>query len=622
MATVEVRFKVRDSGEFKKKIAEDKKEAEGLIDKIKQAGTAAGSTLLLSLKEARTVMNTLGGDTKQFESAMVRAGVPLRDAKLISQQLNKELNQSRREVLGIASGADRLATAMKIGAFGAQAMHQAFEKVKEKMDAILKLGKVKGIEESTADAMELQKKYDQLQRSMVLTNDPGKFAQVRKNIEEASILHNTPQAQLVSAVALAQETKSAGLELAYNDKGALLNRLAKAAYAQDISPEEYGQFVNSQVVSMKDLGLKTSSELEQKLAITRAGEQEGALKARDIDLKGGTAIAQFMGMRKTTGLTGFREGQALLQAIADAPGVSGNADKTVNLAENLLGKFADPKTNERMKKLTGVSMRDREGYLRDPVQFLAEFAVSQKGGKFKLPQTDADLIAAENDPKKASKYKDFFEIFTDKQAREGFIALSRGREKFRQLRDVSARTGSDILESNYEHRTRTQEGELQSQQMRDELTHSRKLAEKFSYISNVSNVVGRVRAEYPGLATGVEFASDVAGIAGPKAKAAVQLAGASGIALAGGANMQSPRDQMVQSERDQSRKTAEERRTQLAASEKQLAELTAKAQEMGINVNVNVQVADGLSAKVTSEAKKTSKAAESGTRQNKRAGQN
>jgi hypothetical protein len=61
MATVEVRFKVRDSGEFKKKIAEDKKEAEGLIDKIKQAGTAAGSTLLLSLKEARTVMNTLGG---------------------------------------------------------------------------------------------------------------------------------------------------------------------------------------------------------------------------------------------------------------------------------------------------------------------------------------------------------------------------------------------------------------------------------------------------------------------------------------------------------------------------------------------------------------------------------
>ena len=86
--------------------------------------------------------------------------------------------------------------------------------------------------------------------------------------------------------------------------------------------------------------------------------------------------------------------------------------------------------------------------------------------------------------------------------------------------------------------------------------------------------------------------------------------------------MQSPRDQMVQSERDQSRKTAEERRNQLAASEKQLAELTAKAQEMGIKVDVNVQVADGLSAKVTSEAKKTSKAAISGTRQNKRAGQN
>lgn len=622
MATVEVRFKVRDSGEFQKQIAENKKESEDLINKIKQAGTAAGSTLLLSLKEARTVMNTLGGDTKQFESAMVRAGVPLRDAKLISQQLNKELNQSRREVLGIASGADRLATAMKIGAFGAQAMHQAFEKVKEKMDAILKLGKIKGIEESTADAMELQKKYDQLQRSMVLTNDPIKFAQVRKNIEEASILHNTPQAQLVQAVALAQETKSAGLELAYNDKGALLSRIAKAAYAQDIPAEEFSQYVNAQVVSMKDLGLTTAAQLEEKLAIERAGEQEGALKTKDISMKGGTFTAQLMGMRKTTGLTALRESQGILQAIADAPGVSGSIDKTVNLAENLMGKIGDEKTNERLKAATGVSILDKKGYMRDPEKWLAELAVSQKGGKFKVPATDADLQAAENDPKKASEYKAYFDIWRDKQAREGIQALMRGRDKFRQLRDVSATSGREILESNYEHRTRTQEGELQSQQMRDELTHSRKLAEKFSYISNVSNVVGRVRAEYPGLATGVEFAGDIAGIAGPKAKAAVQLAGASGIALAGGANMQSPREQMLQSEREQSKKTAEERRNALAASEKELAALTAKAQEMGIKVDVNVQVADGLSAKVTSEAKQTRKAAISGTRQNNRAGQN
>jgi hypothetical protein len=622
MATVEVRFKVRDSGEFKKKIAEDKKEAEGLIDKIKQAGTAAGSTLLLSLKEARTVMNTLGGDTKQFESAMVKAGVPMRDAKLIASQLNKELNASRKEVLGIASGSDKLAGAMKLAAFGAQAMHQAFAKAEEKLQSIIKLGKVKGLEESTADAMELQKKYDQLQRSMVLTNDPTKFAQVRKNIEEASILHNTPQAQLVQAVALAQETKSAGLELAYNDKGAMLHQIAKAAYAQDIPAEEFGQYVNAQVVSMRDLRLTSASQLQQKLAVERAAEQEGALKTKDVSMKGGTFIAQWMALRKTTGIEGLRDAQAVLQAIADQPGVSGNIDKTVNLAENLVGKIGDEKTNERLKAATGVSMVDKKGYLRDPEKWLAELAVSQRGGKFKIPATDADLIAAENDPKKASEYKMFFDVWRDKQAREGIQALLRGREKYKQIRDVSITAGSSILESNYEHRTRTQEGELQSQQMRDELTHSRKLAEKFSYISNVSNVVGRVRAEYPGLSTGVEFASDVAGIAGPKAKAAVMMAGAGGIALAGGANMSSPREQMVATEREQSRKTAEERRNQLAASEKKLAELTAKAQEMGINVNVNVQVADGLSAKVTSEAKKTSKAAESGTRQNKRAGQN
>ena len=620
MATVEVRFKVRDSGEFKKQIAENKKESEDLINKIKQAGTAAGSTLLLSLKEARTVMNTLGGDTKQFESAMVRAGVPLRDAKLISQQLNKELNQSRREVLGIASGADRLATAMKIGAFGAQAMHQAFEKVKEKMDAILKLGKIKGIEESTADAMELQKKYDQLQRSMVLTNDPIKFAQVRKNIEEASILHNTPQAQLVQAVALAQETKSAGLELAYNDKGALLNRLAKAAYAQDISPEEYGQFVNSQVVSMKDLGLKTSSELEQKLAITRAGEQEGALKARDIDLKGGTVIAQLMGMRKTTGIAGFREGQAMLQAIADAPGVSGNADKTINLAENLLGKFADPKTNERMKKLTGVSMRDKEGYLRDPVQFLAEFAVSQKGGKLKVPQTDADLLAAESDPKKASKYKDFFEIFTDKQAREGFIALSRGREKYKQLRDVSAEAGRKILEVNYEHRAGSMEGQLMGIQTRDEQTHLQKINQKFPSIFAVSNALGAARAEHPEAMVAAEVASGIAGAVGPKAKMAVEGAIA-GVVLSGtGSDTSSARNRLI-NDKDVM-KTTSAAEVLKPATKEMMDAFIAKQQEMGIKVDVNVQVADGLSAKVTSEAKQTRKAAISGTRQNNRAGQN
>jgi hypothetical protein len=79
---------------------------------------------------------------------------------------------------------------------------------------------------------------------------------------------------------------------------------------------------------------------------------------------------------------------------------------------------------------------------------------------------------------------------------------------------------------------------------------------------------------------------------------------------------------MLKAQAEQSKLTADERAQKLADSQKELAALTAKAQEMGINVNVNVQVADGLSAKVTSEAKKTSKAAESGTRQNKRAGQN
>jgi hypothetical protein len=169
---------------------------------------------------------------------------------------------------------------------------------------------------------------------------------------------------------------------------------------------------------------------------------------------------------------------------------------------------------------------------------------------------------------------------------------------------------------------RTQEGELQTYQMRDELAHARKLGEKFRYIANISNVVGNSRAEAPGASFAADIAGDVSGQFGPAAKGIVGVVGAAAIAAGTQGTINNGRPAMLKAQAEQSKLTADERAQKLADSQKELAALTAKAQEMGINVNVNVQVADGLSAKVTSEAKKTSKAAESGTRQNKRAGQN
>jgi hypothetical protein len=632
MPVVEVRFRVRETGEFKKALNDNKKEADAVLDKIKQAGKQVGSNLVLSLRDARKVVNDLGGDTKRFESAVRQAGVSIRDAKVLTQQLNKELNASRREALGIQEAGKGMAKSLRDGAFAAEAMHRVFDKAKEKLKDLMELGKVKGLKEATADAMELQKQFDKLQAKLVLTQDPKQFASVRKAIEDTSIMHNIPQSTLVEAVLQAEESKSAGRELTLSGGGGLLKQLSKTAYGDYMEPAEMSSYIKSQVVQMKDLGLTTPEELAEMQGITRAGEQAGALSAKDIALKGGKIIAQLAGLRGTQKIPAYREGQAVLQTIGDAPGISGDVDVAVNRAENLVAKLADPKTRERIKEMTGINVMTKEGRMRPMATLMSEFAVSQKGGKFKIPETDEDLRIAEQDPKKKSLYKDFFEMFHDMQAREGFLAVYKGREKLRKLEGVDAAAGTAIIEQGYQARMGTMEGQLTQRQMRDELTHAQTLNEKFGYIRAAAEVTGQMGAKHPVLSEGIGMAGAIAGKAGPTAQAVVE-AGLGGIAMgATGMNLEHPREQMQVNEHNQSMADSAERnrlaKYQIANLEKQIEETKRKLEDaqvqakmQGVDLRVQVNVQSGQTATVTAEAKKTKAASQSGTRHPKKNGQ-
>lgn len=630
MPIVEVRFRVKDDGEFKRAMNENKRETDVMIQRIKEAGKQVGSGLIVGLKDARSILGGMGNDTKRFEKAMVQAGMSVRDAKNLTAQLNKELNDASKGALGIEKNQRKANESIRDGVFAAKALEQVFERARKILDDMAEIGGVKGLKESTEDAKNLQTEYDKLQRKLLLTNDPGKFAQVRSNIEQASIMNNVPQSSLISAVSAAQETKTAGMELAYDNGGALLRRLSKITYADDIPAAERDAFIKSQVVLMKDLGLSGADQLAQMQGITRAGEHVGALGAKDIALKGGSAISQLAGLRNISGIAGYREGQALLQTIGDAPGISGDVDKAVNRSENLVAKLADSKTLERLKEATGVNVRDKKGFMRDPSLWLAEIAVSQKGGKFKIPETDADLKQAENDPKKASQYKEFFEIFHDMQAREGFLALYKGREKYKQLRDVDYQMGLGIYEASYEHRIKSTEGQLDQRARRDELTHAQDWKNKAGVIVNTANVMGQFTAEHPYLEQGLGMASDLAGVLGPKWKMAADATIAGGVALAVGTNIKNPRDALLAKEHAEQRAAVQQefnaRRGKLEedknrASVLALRDLQRIVDDKGIKLEVNVQVTEGMKATVTTAAKSTKQAAQSGTRKNTKNGQ-
>lgn len=635
MADVTVRYQVKDDGEFKRTFGQNKKEADVLIDRIKAAGKAVSTGLVLTLKDARTLLQSVGGDTRRFEAALKKAGVPINEARVMTAALRKELNESAKEAYGLnknakgAAGsikegdnaAKGLVKSIKEGTFAAHALEAVFERSRRILEDIKELGNVKGTKDATKDAQQLNDQYDQLQRKLSMTKDPQKFAEVRKNIEDTSIRHNIPQEKLIEAVDIAQETKSAGRALAFDNRGALLDQIAQNLYSTDVKKEDIAESVKGQVVMMQNFGFTSDKDIAEMHAIMRSQEEVGSLSAKQLGLKSGGVMAQWAGSRKIDRFQALRETGAVAQVIADDPSVSGSIEQTNVVMENLIAKLNDQNTLDRIKEQMGVSVRDAKGYMRDPTKWLAEMAVSQRGGKMLLPQSDADLQAAENDPAKASEYKAFFEAFHDKEARRGILALVRGRQKLAQVRDVNSQMGRELLEDSYTHRVTSYSGQLDARERRDELTHGRDYKNKAPTIVAVANVTGDFGAKHPVLQELLGAGSDWLGSKSPTLKSMADSAIASGVMLMYDTKAQ-PRDQIMKDDASRAQAELEKRRLLLLADQHKLEGMKGEALlKNPANMSIIVKVETGMTATVTTEATTTAQKAKSGKREVKKAGQ-
>lgn len=638
MSDAELRFRVTGDQDVKRTLAEIRSEGRAIRDEMARNGKQSAEPLNRSLREtkkeaadlarllkaaeapklnldlrtARQLLESMNGDANRFKATLRLAGATAGEASNTLRLVHKEMAASGKEAVNFTK-------AIRDGNLQAQAMAAVLGKGKQALEAMQRLGKVKGLTESTEDAIELQKQYDKLQNKLNLMDDPATFAKVRQNIETTSIRRNVPQSALIAGTLEAQEKKSAGRELALDNGGSLLDQLAKSAYGDYMESGQIPESVAAQVTLFKNLKLKSAGELATVQGITRAGEEKGALSAVNVATKGGGVIAQMMGLQGTEGIPAYRKGQALLQTIGDAPGIDGNVDTAVNRAENLLAKLADPNTRERAKEAAGINIMDGNGKLRDLTPLMAEFALAEQKGTLAIPKSAQDAADAEKDPKKGIKFKDFFEIFKDMQAREGFLAVYRNREKYKELENVDPATGARILDRGFEFRANSKEGQLDEIARRDEVTHGRKLNEKFGAIRTVSDLTSQAQAEFPKLSAAAGLPGDIVGAFGsPGAKTAVDGIMYSVLAGLTGSQDSNPRLKMAQEEKkaDIARLNAES-----AKIRKELEDAVKSGMENSrLNITNNITMPDGSKQTVTGEARTTKETAAGKTQRGKRPG--
>lgn len=637
MSTIEVRFRVRDDGSVGKAVKEQAKESTQVLDKIKQAGKAVAGGLVVGLKDARKLLGEMGNDTKRFESAMKQAGVSVRDAKVLTQQLNKELNSSRKEALGIGQESSKFVKELKNGKIAAEVLVVAFERAKAALEEIQKLGKVKSLSESTKDAMELQEQFDKLQGKLDMFGDKAGFAQMRKGVEQASIATNIPQTKLIDAILSSEEAKTAGGKLLENN-GALLKNIGRVAYGDYMKDDEVPDYVKASIVMSENLKLNPE-QFKEVQGMTVAGERLGALPARDIYTKGGSVGAQLMRARQTSGPQAFKEMQSMLQAIGDSPGIDGNTKVAVNRAENAIAKLSDVKTGERFEETYGFhpyfKKGARKGQMRPLLEISEGIARAEKEGKLKLGK-DEELAGAKSDAKHKPGMLDRFEVMKDMQAREGVYALVSGIERQKALLAVDADKGTGIIDRGFIGRMRSGEGRLQEIQRRDEAEHARQLGEKMPGIVATADVSSQMWAKHPWLTSGIGFAGDIADkVAGSKAKMLTESIMTAGIAkMTLDENPIDPRDAEVRDallQQTQADRAGQARRDEELANKRNAMartrypnpehdQQTHKPSDAQKPI-INLFIESGMRATVTSGAAPTSKTAQGNPRTVTKAGQ-
>ncbi len=632
MSVVEIRFRVRGQEDVKRAMAETKKESESVITAIKQAGQQVGGHLVLSLRDARKVLIDLGGDTKRFEEALKQAGVSVRQAHLLSVQLNKEMNATQKAVLGITQETNRWVASLKDGKLLMDLVVGAVDKAKQGFEALKRLGKFKGLEESTADAMKLADQYDVLYRKLSLIDHAGDSEEkkkqtaaarldIRKNISNAATRNNVSQDTLIEAVSIAQDTKSAGRELALENGGAKLSAYAKVGYSADMTPAELKDYIASQVIYAKNLKVTDAATISRMQGQMTMQEEQGSLPAKAVSTKGVSFTSQWAKLRKTEGEEAGLEGGGILQVIADAPSVNGDIDKAVVRANNVVNALTDRKTRERIQKAVGIDTFDKSGRMRPMVDIADAMVSAAEKGKIKLPKNEDDLDEAINDPKNTLKQQQYYDMFRNSRGREGMLAIVQGAAQLRKLQSVSASEGITKINARFDDRLSGPGGQMDAIQIRDAETHLSKLPEKFSYIRNATDLSSRATAEHPLLSSAIGPIGDAAGkIAGPTGKMAAELslsAGLAGSAMAG----KDPRRELEIKELAAQKEHTNKMAADLEKHKAELSALQGVAASRGVHVTVNVE--SGMKATVTSEAGSTKQAAASGRRTPfKKAGQN
>lgn len=390
---------------------------------------------ITSINEARQAIQGLGEDSKKWKEMLKQAGIPLVQQKVLLQQLQKEQKAAAREALGIGQATQSLTDKIRSGVVQAHLLGKAFEGAKKAWDTLAQAGGAKSVQELLEGSKELDDMFDQLGEKLRANGDELK--NWKTSINAIAKQTNQDPKALIAGILQAQEARSAGREI-LGDNGALLSRFARQAFS-DRAPVE--STIKTGIDLMQDLKLKPQ-DAQTAAGVIRMSEEAGAINAKDIATKFGGTTVSLMQKQGTSGVEALRRGVAVAQVIGSAPGIAGNADLAQNRLENFLNKAIDPQYIKRIKHVTGVDLIDRKsGRLKEIPTIMEDIAKKEaketkagRGGKFMLDLSNA---------------------WKDAQAREGFMALYRGREQLRPLQDVSAEQGNQIFDENLKKRMGT-----------------------------------------------------------------------------------------------------------------------------------------------------------------------
>jgi hypothetical protein len=491
-----------------------------------------------NIAEARKALGDVNNDTERLKQKMKEFGIPARDAKLLMAQLNKELNQSRRDVLGITAAAKPLPGELAKSVMQSRLLQGALAAVGKTLDVIKNLGKVKTIEEMTADAIKLEKQIIDTRDAMKMSAEEA--ITYYQNLKAASVASNIPMPVLDKAVNKVQ-TKDTELarRLVLENNGAGLMAIANATAASKSDDPIEGVFARA--ILQKNLpALDTTRGME----IIRSGEQAGAASAEMITTKMGGSISRHATSRgfnvndPKQAEAALREGQAIAQLIASGRGVDKESE-AATIFENYEGHIGRSKTRKDFKEHLGVDTLDKTGHVKSMDQLLDEIYARQQAGKIK-PTALADAAPDE-------QFKRSIEIGLD-----AATPTKTPGQVLRGLRDVDPETGKALMGDAFKGIFESTEGQLQQSAIQAEAKSYEDLARRKGIIIEGARKATRVNAQMP--LTGAAI-SAVGGI--PYAGPAIQGAA---YAVVGAGDIESAPDERARLLRERNEMIAGQRR--------------------------------------------------------------